>query len=1243
MENADRWERMYSETPLCQVPQHYLGVTGSPYMIEYLKTVLSLCPRGGRTCETGIGSGYGAVWLSLRGIAAEGIDNSPALVERARQVNNILGGSAVFRCGDLLSLYNVSNTAYEVIHHQGVLEHFTVPQVHAALAQQAASAQYVVFSVPSAYYPFDPEFGDERMMPLSEWERILSPFEVEELRYYGDPRLGGREQILGILRGQPADETLLALMKVPPEPYPEGISAIVHTRNEGHQIADCLETLKRWTDEIIVCDMESTDDTVEIASKFADQIISHPQIANFDRARNVSAMRARYRWIFYLDADERAPAELGKRVRELTQQAEPGFEAVLTPFRHIFAGHWMQCLYPGYTAPRLLKNGRFHFNARLHSGAVVDGRVIAFPAGEPSLALEHQSFPTLYHYLEKLNRYTDGEADNMHRDGQRFHWQLAVRRFVQDYQMYWTGLGAARDGVHGFLYSFLSGFYRFHQYGKLFERRLRAGQLTPEEGAVPASLEEMLEFALSVAREKPRPQATPIRVERGADGLTAGPGGSSGKEAPGSADRSPVAVVWSGPLRDPSGYGEESRHLLFALEEAGLPVVAQSLPWGGDESLLPAPERQKLDALVNREASTGFIQIVHNFAPFFETHPDAGVRIGRTLFETDRLPPEWVRACNRMDAVWVASEFNRQTFSESGVDPAKLVVIPECLDPAAYLEPRAPEGVVRGIAERKAFRFLSVFDWTLHKGWDALLRAFLEAFPERDDVALVLKVWSTMGYTPESLREQACGYVREEMGLDLEADGRIVFLQERLSPDQLIALYHAVDAYVMPSRGEGWGRPFIEAMACGLPTIGVGWSGNRAFMTPENSFLVDFSLLPVPEQGYREVAAYRGHRWAEPDREHLKEVMCSVVERPEAARERGRRAQRDIAERFSRQAVGPLMRQALEAYLPVSAGDARPQEAPAAPAGDPAAAGDAAQGGAVSGGPASPCEEERPHDGAVALPAIRADRGDPVAVRWEGAQFVWHSLSHVNRELCLGLLRGGRVELSLVPTEPDQFRPEDERRFLPLAERCFRPLSRPADVHVRHHFPPRFDPPDEGRLVIMQPWEYGFLPQAWIEPLRKHVSEVWCESGYVMDVYRASGIAEEKLQVIPHGVDTRVFRPEAPPYVFTTEPGAQAMAERSGERFVFLWVGGTLHRKGFDILLDAYVRAFSAFDDVCLVVKDTCTKTVYRGQNQRERILELAQDRSRPCIVYVEDDLTPHQLAGIYAGANCLVQPYRGE
>src|SRR3569833_1222899 len=97
-------------------------------------------------------------------------------------------------------------------------------------------------------------------------------------------------------------------------------------------------------------------------------------------------------------------------------------------------------------------------------------------------------------YIDKLNRYTSGEAAFMYRDGVQFDWRRAVAHFVHDFQSYYDRGEATADLVHGFIYSFHSAFYRFEQHAKLFEHRWRAGQLTDAEIVVPASVEQMLEY-----------------------------------------------------------------------------------------------------------------------------------------------------------------------------------------------------------------------------------------------------------------------------------------------------------------------------------------------------------------------------------------------------------------------------------------------------------------------------------------------------------------------------------------------------------------------------------------------------------------------------------------------------------------------------------------------------------------------------------------------------------------------------
>lgn len=138
---ATRWAQTYSSTPLAETAAHFRALTGAHFLAEWLQTARKYCPDGVRTLETGVGTGYGTIMLSHWGCQAEGIGSSRGILERARQVNLLVGGDATFRVGDLFDLDGaVSGQRYSVIHHQGVLEHFTLPQVRAALAQQFAGA-----------------------------------------------------------------------------------------------------------------------------------------------------------------------------------------------------------------------------------------------------------------------------------------------------------------------------------------------------------------------------------------------------------------------------------------------------------------------------------------------------------------------------------------------------------------------------------------------------------------------------------------------------------------------------------------------------------------------------------------------------------------------------------------------------------------------------------------------------------------------------------------------------------------------------------------------------------------------------------------------------------------------------------------------------------------------------------------------------------------------------------------------
>lgn len=356
--------------------------------------------------------------------------------------------------------------------------------------------------------------------------------------------------------------------------------------------------------------------------------------------------------------------------------------------------------------------------------------------------------------------------------------------------------------------------------------------------------------------------------------------------------------AWSAPLFGPSGYSDEAREFILALDQAGFEVVAEPLAWRDRPVVLPADQERRLLALASRAPTPGCIHVDHFFRPELRPRADARLNVWRTMFETDRVPVEWVEAARHVDQIWVPSEFNRQTFASSGIPDEKLRVLPPCYDFSRF-RPGTPPLVVEGA---RGFNFLSLFDWSLRKGWDLLLAAYVAEFDADEDVALIIKTHSSLNLSIQEIAREIEGYVTQVLGRSLSSLPEIILQDANLPQQRLPHLYAAGDCFVLPTRGEGWGRPCMEAMAMGLPVIATGWSGHTAFMTQENSRLLPYEIVEVPERAWRETPTYRGHRWAEPSVPALRDAMRWMEQHRDAARALGANARRHVLENYSREA-----------------------------------------------------------------------------------------------------------------------------------------------------------------------------------------------------------------------------------------------------------------------------------------------------------------------------------------------------
>jgi glycosyltransferase involved in cell wall biosynthesis len=381
----------------------------------------------------------------------------------------------------------------------------------------------------------------------------------------------------------------------------------------------------------------------------------------------------------------------------------------------------------------------------------------------------------------------------------------------------------------------------------------------------------------------------------------------------------PAGILYRAPVYGASGYADENLLALMELARRGVPVQLMAEGQQSDTGkLLPAEMRRRLGTMQRAQVDLSrgiFYQCVPGNA--FSTEI-AGLRnIGRTTFETDRIPDGWAERCSEFDEIWVPSEFNRETFARGGVDERKLRVMPEGIDTELFRPGLAP----LGIPERRSFTFLSVFDWQQRKGYDVLLSAWAAEFRADEDVALVLKI-TTINQPWLDVESMLAFFLEREASVALEQVAPIILLNGLIPRIDFPRLYAAADAFVLPTRGEGWGRPFGEALACECPVIATRWGGQLDFLDDTNSYLIDVEgIHPTPANLDLEIFA--GHRWAEPSVEHLRQLMRRVVTRPEEAAERACKGRRDMVEKWDGKRIAALFAGEFERQLEaVSAGPA---------------------------------------------------------------------------------------------------------------------------------------------------------------------------------------------------------------------------------------------------------------------------------------------------------------------------------
>ena len=240
----------------------------------------------------------------------------------------------------------------------------------------------------------------------------------------------------------------------------------------GHNEIDHLRELLpelAWPDQVIYVDCESMDGSAQYAQSQGCAVFERPNNPNLNINKSFAMEQASQDWIFYLDPDERIPADLAKEIKDIVEHPGDRVAFQLRRKNHYF-GKWLRhgSQYPDIQL-RLFKKGHGHFPQKhVHEKLEILGKT-----GLLNNNLLHFPYLTISQYIQKFNFYTSFEAQFLFDQGKRPGFLLGIRYtffkpLSRFFRRYFLKLGF-RDGWPGLFAATFDAMNYIVRYYKLIE------------------------------------------------------------------------------------------------------------------------------------------------------------------------------------------------------------------------------------------------------------------------------------------------------------------------------------------------------------------------------------------------------------------------------------------------------------------------------------------------------------------------------------------------------------------------------------------------------------------------------------------------------------------------------------------------------------------------------------------------------------------------------------------------------
>lgn len=291
---------------------------------------------------------------------------------------------------------------------------------------------------------------------------------------------------------------------------------------------------------------------------------------------------------------------------------------------------------------------------------------------------------------------------------------------------------------------------------------------------------------------------------------------------------SDLSVILCGPFLSHSGFSKMNREFALRLDKRGVKVKTEI-----------CDSRVEVDATTESAIKRMSSVIVPPGTPkvYSMTMPSIisndGPRILFTMMESSNgLHQDYADKMNLASEIWVPTSHMLDIMQDSGVC-SPVHIIPLGVDQEIF-GPKS--GIMPLTKNARDFRFLSVSWWGPRKGFDLLIKAFVGEFLQDENVCLII--------SSRSHDNKSASKIAEEIKSIIKTTGKIeyppVILHSKVTTDkELASLYNVCDAFVLPSRGEGFSLPVCEAASCGLPVITTNCTAQATYLDESNAYLLD--------------------------------------------------------------------------------------------------------------------------------------------------------------------------------------------------------------------------------------------------------------------------------------------------------------------------------------------------------------------------------------------------------------------